>query len=69
MAQVGKSVGLALTAVISDTLTEKSNLEDMEERLAEGYRGSLWFCFALNAVTLCISLWGLSNIGKIGESN
>lgn len=69
MAQVGKSVGLALTAVISDTLTKKSTLEAMEERLAEGYRGSLWFCFALNVVTLCISVLGLRNIGKIGENN
>lgn len=68
MAQVGKSVGLALTAVISDTLTKKSTLEAMEERLAEGYRGSLWFCFALNVVTLCISVLGLRNIGKIGEN-
>lgn len=60
MAQVGKSVGLALTAVISNAMTGKRH----EENLVDGYRGGMWFCLALNAAALCVSFWGLRQVGK-----
>ena len=67
IAQIGKSVGLALTALIANSVTAKS-LSDHEggDALLRGYRAAFWFCFALNGVTLCVSLWGLRKIGKVG---
>lgn len=68
VAQIGKSVGLALTAVIAASTTLKSDYSDKHEprALMEGYRAAFWFCFAISTTTLVVSLWGLRNIGKIG---
>lgn len=65
MAQVGKSVGLALSAVITNSVTNKSTMGDAENKLAEGYRAAIWFCLALYVVSLCTSLWGLRSVGRI----
>jgi len=70
LAQVGKSVGLALTAVIAGTVTlraehgEKPRTEP--EALMEGYRAAWWFCLAITAATLVVSTFGLRNVGKLG---
>lgn len=66
VSQIGKSVGLALSAVISNTVSLKSPGDDAVEKLVTGYKASIWFCLALNVVTLWISLWGFRNIGKVG---
>ncbi|KIW85271.1 hypothetical protein Z517_00661 [Fonsecaea pedrosoi CBS 271.37] len=68
VAQIGKSVGLALSAVIAGSITMQSDYQDKQapKALMEGYRAAFWFCLAVTSSTLVVSLWGLRNIGKIG---
>jgi hypothetical protein len=68
VAQIGKSVGLALSAVIAGSITMQSNYPDKHgaKALMEGYRAAFWFILSVTAATLVVSLWGLRNIGKIG---
>jgi len=68
VAQIGKSVGLALSAVISASITRQSVYPDKlsPPALMEGYRAAFWFCLATCLATLVISSWGLRSIGKIG---
>ena len=68
VAQIGKSVGLALAAVIAGSITSQSDDPDKRgpKALMEGYRGAFWFTLSITATTLVVSLWGLRDIGKIG---
>ncbi|KAJ9606539.1 hypothetical protein H2200_008547 [Cladophialophora chaetospira] len=68
VAQIGKSVGLALSAVIASSITMQSGYPDKHgpRALMEGYRAAFWFILSITATTLVVSLWGLRNIGKIG---
>lgn len=67
LAQVGKSLGLALSAVITDAITDSSKLNEEGDRVAEGYRGGFWFCLAFSVMTLCVVWWGLRKCGKIDK--
>ncbi|KAF2457419.1 integral membrane protein [Lineolata rhizophorae] len=67
VAQVGKSVGLATSAVIaSSAAADGAQGEDQAMSLLEGYRAAFWYCLALNAVTVAVSIWGLRRIGRVG---
>lgn len=66
VSQVGKSVGLALGAVIANTVTATATGTTEEELLLRGYKATFWFCLALNVTTLVLGLWGLRTIGKVG---
>ncbi|KAL9108189.1 MAG: hypothetical protein Q9227_007044 [Pyrenula ochraceoflavens] len=68
ISQVGKSVGLATSAVIASSITvHASNAgQDRKQALLQGYHGAWWYCFAMNAVVLVICLFGLRGIGKVG---
>jgi len=65
VSQVGKSVGLALGAVIANTVTARARGTE-EQELLEGYKATFWFCLALNVTTLLLGFWGLRTIGKVG---
>ncbi|KAK3709977.1 hypothetical protein LTR37_010596 [Vermiconidia calcicola] len=69
VSQVGKSVGLALVAVIAASITAKSDFEhkDSPRALLLGYRATFWFCFGLILTTIAVSLWGLRRVGKVGH--
>ena len=69
ISQIGKSVGVALVAVIASSVTANSSVEDKAspEALLEGYRATFWFCFALSVSTVFIALWGLRKIGQVGH--
>ena len=69
VSQIGKSVGLALVAVIASSVTANSHDADKTspEALMEGYRATFWFCFATTAATIMMCLWGLRSIGKVGH--
>lgn len=69
VSQIGKSVGLALVAVIASSVTEQSSFTDKSspEALMVGYRATFWFCLALCAATLVLTTWGLRRIGKVGH--
>ncbi|KAB8345826.1 hypothetical protein FH972_022881 [Carpinus fangiana] len=69
VSQVGKSIGLASSAALASSITAKSTAEDKKgpEALLEGYHAAWWFCLALNATTLILSVWGLRKVGRVGE--
>lgn len=66
VSQVGKTVGLALSAVIANFVSMKDSSPEESERLASGYKAGFWFCVALNVVTLWACLWGLRHVGRVG---
>lgn len=66
VAQIGKSVGLALSAVVASSVTSKRHSENKEEGLLEGYRAAWWFTFATTAACIFVTIFGLRNIGKVG---
>jgi nitrate/nitrite transporter NarK len=68
VAQIGKSVGLATSAVIASTITMRSDFVDKDspEGLMIGYQAAFWYCFALCISTMVVSAWGLRSIGKVG---
>ena len=69
ISQIGKSVGLALVAVIAASVTLRSDYKDKSspKALLEGYTATFWFCFGLILLTIGISLWGLRRIGNVGH--
>ncbi|ORY11802.1 major facilitator superfamily domain-containing protein [Clohesyomyces aquaticus] len=68
IAQIGKSVGLATSAVISNSVTTKSGFQNKEApaALMEGYRAAFWYCFAGSCATGLLFAWGLRGIGRVG---
>lgn len=69
VSQIGKSVGLALVAIIAASITKTSDFRDKESprALLQGYRATFWFCFGLIVTTLLVSAWGLRRVGKVGK--
>lgn len=68
IAQIGKSVGLATSAVIAASVTEHSRHGEKEspEALMEGFRAAFWYLFALSCATGLLFVWGLRGIGRVG---
>jgi len=68
LAQIGTSVGLAVTAIIASSVTAGSSSQDKvsPEALMKGYRATFWTCFAAMVTMLGVSGWGLRRIGKVG---
>lgn len=68
VSQTGKSVGLALTALVANEVTKNSVYQEKfsPEALLVGYHAAFWFCVGLILVSLVISVWGLRKIGKVG---
>lgn len=69
ISQIGKSVGLALVAVIAASVTANSDYQNKESpnALLEGYRATFWFNFGLVLLTIAISLYGLRRVGNVGH--
>ncbi|KAL9041624.1 MAG: hypothetical protein Q9180_001161 [Flavoplaca navasiana] len=69
VSQTGKNVGLALSALIANQVTAHTQSVDKHspDALLAGYRAAFWFCAGLTGASLCISIWGLRNIGKVGQ--
>ncbi|KAF4554561.1 Hypothetical protein D9617_4g003160 [Elsinoe fawcettii] len=67
--QIGKSVGIALSAVVASSVTAKSLYPDKHspDALMEGYVGAFWFNFGICCLTLALGLYGLRKIGKVGH--
>ncbi|OAX79848.1 hypothetical protein ACJ72_05829 [Emergomyces africanus] len=79
ISQIGMSVGLAVTAVISSSVTEderrqverggKDGLGDDEYALLQGYKATYWTLFGGSVIIVVLSWWGLRRIGKVGLKN
>ncbi|KAL8857502.1 MAG: hypothetical protein Q9178_005997 [Gyalolechia marmorata] len=69
VAQIGNSLGLAVVALLAESITMHSSIEDKKspEALMEGYRAAFWFMFALSAASFLVSCWGLHGIGRVGR--
>ncbi|KAI0521700.1 integral membrane protein [Xylaria bambusicola] len=63
VAQVGKSIGLALSAVISSVVSQRSKEVSEAARLTEGYKAAFWFLLALNIVAFGVGVIGLRGLG------
>lgn len=68
IANIGNSVGLAVTAVVASSVTmaEKGKGETATEMLMDGYRATFWLCFGANVLVLGVIGFGLRKIGKVG---
>ena len=68
ISQIGRSVGLALSSLIAQSITAASASagRDNEQALLDGYRGAFWLSFAMIVVSLLVNIWGLRGIGKVG---
>ncbi|KAF1357906.1 MFS general substrate transporter [Lizonia empirigonia] len=68
VAQIGKSVGLATSAVIAASVTQHSKIADKESpaALMEGFRAAFWYVFALSCAIGVLFAFGLRGIGKVG---
>lgn len=69
VSQIGKSVGLALNAVLAASVTANTMFPDKRspDALMRGYSATFWFCFGLILLTFNTCLWGLRSVGKVGH--
>lgn len=65
LAQIGKSVGIATSAVNSRQITAHSGAAGPKEALLLGYQAGLWFDCALSFVSVAVSFGGLRSLGKL----
>ena len=66
VAQIGNSVGLAVTAAIAASVTDHSGIQDHTEALMKGYRAAFWTIFA-SAVVVVVVSYGLRKAGTVGR--
>lgn len=68
VAQIGKSVGLATSAVLAASITERSNYPEKKspQALMVGFRAAFWYLFGLSSAMVLLFIWGLRGIGKVG---
>ena len=68
VAQFGSSVGLAVTAVISSSVTQRSRypVKTLPAALMEGYRDSFWVMFSSMVLACLFGAWGLRTAGRVG---
>jgi hypothetical protein len=64
LAQIGNSVGLAVTSIIAASVTAAE--EGAENALWDGYRASFWTCFGACVVSSAICAGGMKGLGKVG---
>jgi MFS family permease len=67
-AQFGGSLGLALMAVLSSNVTERSAYSDKSSprALMVGYRAVFWACLAMLLLACAVIFIGMRGVGRIG---
>lgn len=66
VAQFGSSLGLAVMAIVSSSITNNQPSRTSAEALLLGYKGAFWTCFALMASGCALSGFGLRKVGRVG---
>ena len=68
LAQFGTSLGLAIMASISTSVTDHSDYKEKmsPEALMVGYRVTYWVCFGWMLLAIAIGGLGLRRVGKVG---
>ena len=66
--QLGTAIGIAVMAVISESVTNKSPYHDKNsaEALMSGYKAAFWACFILMFLTTLMGAVGLRKLWKVG---
>lgn len=66
--QLGISLGLAVTGLISRSVTENSTIavKDSPRALLRGYRAGFWTMFAWSLTACVVGAFGLRKLGKVG---
>ena len=69
LGQLGTSIGLATTAVVSSSVTAQAGHKDSQspEALMKGYRAAFWMVFAWMAGACVLGVCGLRKLGRVGE--
>jgi nitrate/nitrite transporter NarK len=70
VSQIGKSVGMAVVALIGNTITQHSSYDDKgsPEALMVGYRVCFWVLFACYVASIIVTIFGFRQIGIIGHA-
>ncbi|KAH8745569.1 major facilitator superfamily domain-containing protein [Diaporthe sp. PMI_573] len=67
VAQIGKSVGIATTAIIAQQVSSPLlKSVDAREALLRGYHAGWWYNCGLSLISVVVSLWGLRSVGRLG---
>ena len=66
VAQFGSSLGLAVMAIVSTSITKSQTSGSTAEVLLLGYKGAFWTCFGLMASGCALSGFGLRKVGRVG---
>lgn len=68
LAQIGKSVGIATTAMIAQQVTESMRVKGFggPEALLNGYTAGWYYNCGMGFLTVAVSFWGLKSVGKLG---
>lgn len=70
VSQLGNSIGLAVTAAIAASVTSHAQIDSNDttvEALERGYLAAFWTIFSGLVIACIVSLWGLRQVGKVGE--
>lgn len=76
-AQLGNSIGLAVTAAVAASVSVHREGLGMGETqsgteggiLVEGYKAAFWICAASMVLVTGVSWWGLRSGGKVGRKS
>lgn len=66
LSQIGKSVGIATTAVIAQQMTASTHVPDMKEAVLRGYKAGWWYNCSMGFASVLVSFWGLRSVGRLG---
>ncbi|CAG7960897.1 unnamed protein product [Penicillium olsonii] len=65
LSQIGKSVGIATSALIARQITAQTEKPDTLESLLLGYKAGWWYNCSLGLLSVVVSFWGLRSVQKV----
>ncbi|CAI7567898.1 unnamed protein product [Penicillium palitans] len=65
LSQIGKSVGIATSALIARQVTAQTGDSDAMESLLAEYKAGWWYNCALGLISVLVSFWGLRSVQKV----
>ncbi|CAG8925864.1 unnamed protein product [Penicillium salamii] len=65
LSQIGKSVGIATSALIARQITSQAGKPDNLESLLLGYKAGWWYNCSLGFLSVIVSFWGLRSVQKV----
>jgi len=65
LSQIGKSVGIATSALIARQITAGTGKSENIESLLLGYKAGWWYKCSLGFLSVVVSFWGLRSVQKV----